>query len=157
MFGEDRAAETAQRTRYDEYQAEVVATGPVNGKCVRVVLATLRTPYLGITSRWLLVQAHRIADGLDPAPDVRWLDPEQRGALVTSPELNRLPSAPAELRAWCANRVGQRMTYDRLRCGLSVVITVADHTGTYSLRAVPVVGPAPETPVRPAAVAGHSP
>lgn len=121
-----------------EYRAEAVATGPVDGEMVRVVLGFFRTPYLGMAVGWLFVQAHRIADGLDPAPDAHWVEPAQRGALVTSPVLDELPSAPAELRAWCADPVSRQVAYDRLRHGLPVSVTVTDHTGAYALRAVRV-------------------
>lgn len=130
-----------------EYRAEAVATGPVGGGTARVVLGAFRTPDLGLMLGWLSGQALRIADGLDPAPDVRWLDPAQRGALMTSAKLDELPSAPAELRAWCASAAEHRTAYDRLRAGQPFELRVADHTGTYSLLAVPYAsaGPHPRT------------
>lgn len=145
-----------------EYRAEVAATGPVSGGTVRVVLGTFRTPHLGTMLRWLTDQAHRVADGLDPAPDARWVLPEHRGALVTTSELNRLPSAADELRAWCADPVGRRAACDRLRAGWPVTVAAVDHTGTYSLWVVPVAlsaevpqrsgtaptRPCPEPPIR---------
>lgn len=106
-----------------------------------MVLGTFRTPYPGRMVKWLSTQALRIADGLDPDPEVRWLDPAQRGALVTSPELNRLPSAPAALRAWCADEGGRRVAYERLCEGWPVMVEAADHTGTYVLWAVAVEPP----------------
>ncbi|MFI6639197.1 hypothetical protein [Streptomyces sp. NPDC050504] len=120
-----------------EYRAEVVATGPVGGGTARVVLGAFRTPDVRLMIGWLADQALRIADGLDPAPDVHWLDPAQRGALMTSGSLTQLPSAPAELRAWCADPEERRTAYDRLRAGRQFVLGAADHTGTYALWVVP--------------------
>lgn len=130
-----------------EYQAEAVGTGTVDGKPVRVVLATLQTPYLGVVVRWLKIQAHRIADGLDPAPDVPWLESERR-ALVTGQHLDQAHSAPAELRAWCADESGRQLAFDRLRHGQPFTLGAADHTGTYCLWVVPVDVPNDEPPTR---------
>ncbi|MFI6639558.1 hypothetical protein [Streptomyces sp. NPDC050504] len=127
---------TTRTTRV--FCAEVVAVGPVDGGTVRVVLGSFRSSYVGLVVRWLVVQAHRVADGLDPAPDVRWVRPGHRGVLVSSPVWDRLPSAPGALRAWCGDRVGRRVVCGRLREGLPVVVEVADHTGAYALRVVPV-------------------
>ncbi|MFI6644238.1 hypothetical protein [Streptomyces sp. NPDC050504] len=126
-----------------EYRSEVAATGPVDGGTVRVVLGSFRTPYLGMAVGWLFAQAHRVADGLDPGPDAHWVDPAQRGALVTSPSLDELPSAPAELRAWCADPGSRGLVYGRLRAGLPFAVTAADPTGTYTLHAVRVDAPVP--------------
>ncbi|MFI6641819.1 hypothetical protein [Streptomyces sp. NPDC050504] len=141
MFGENIDVERVQSAGCREYRAEAVAVGPVGGGTVRVVLGTFRTPYPGRAVRWLSAQALRVADGLDPDPGVGWLAPEQRGALVTSPELDRLPSAPAALRAWCADEAGRRTAYERLREGRPVVVEAVDHTGAYVLWAVPVEAP----------------
>ncbi|MFI6641146.1 hypothetical protein [Streptomyces sp. NPDC050504] len=128
----------SENPSHQEYCAEVAATGPVHDGTVRVVLGVFRTPYVGMAVGWLFAQAHRVADGLDPGPDAHWVEPAQRGVLVTSPALNELPSAPAELRAWCADPASRQVAYERLRHGLPVTATVTDHTGTYVLHAVRV-------------------
>ncbi|WP_158857671.1 hypothetical protein [Streptomyces sp. NRRL B-1347] len=139
-----------------EYQAEAVGTGPVTQKgceSVRVVLGSLKTPYLGIVMRWVGAQAHRIADGLDPAPDVWWLkdkkNEKKSKAIRALPLPEWAPDVPAELRAWCADRARRQEAYERLRAGWPFMLSAADHTGVYTVWVVPVDVPADERPDEP--------
>ncbi|MFE3510586.1 hypothetical protein [Streptomyces sp. NPDC059129] len=56
------------------YWAEAIAEFDRRGATEprRLVLGTFATPYAARALRWLCVQAVRIANGLDPDPDVPW-------------------------------------------------------------------------------------
>ncbi|GAA2449186.1 hypothetical protein [Streptomyces macrosporus] len=127
-MGAGRERETAR-----SYRAEVVAEGPVNGTTVAVPLGHHSASDRRLALRWLREQARRIADGLDPEPSAHWIP---AGTLGRVPE--RLPDVPTELRRWCEDEERQWAAYDLLARGLAFHLTVADHTGSYALRAWPV-------------------
>ncbi|WP_344632962.1 hypothetical protein [Streptomyces glaucosporus] len=128
-----RAAPGAEGETARSYRAEVVAEGPVNGTTVAVPLGRHSAPNRRLALRWLREQARRVADGLDPDPAAPWI-PD--GTLARVPE--RLPDAPAELRRWCEDDARQRAASELLAEGLPFHFAVADHTGSYALRAWPV-------------------
>ncbi|WP_202917899.1 hypothetical protein [Streptomyces taklimakanensis] len=134
----------SQDTTTRAYRADVTAQGPVNGTTVTVLLGSHEAPSRRLVLRWLGEQARRVADGLDPDPSAtHWVTD---GTLVPLPR--RPADVPTELRRWCADEERQETASTRLAEGLPFRLTVADHTGTYTLRAWPVGVTAPR-PARP--------
>lgn len=133
------------RARHVAYWAEATGEGPVRGKAVLVRLGgeTLRNRRLALL--WLRGQAQRIADGLDPDPydSCGWLrrtrenDQTERRVIKATTAPN-LPDVPTALRAWCDDDARQDQAAAALAAGGPVLLTVADHTGTYYLSAWPV-------------------
>ncbi|MEU5162662.1 hypothetical protein AB0G74_24050 [Streptomyces sp. NPDC020875] len=118
-----------------KFRVEITAEGPVYGTLhtARVTLGTFETPYPGRALRWTSVQAHRIADRLDPAPDTPW----------ATGSLRHLPAyaydtgdAPTQLRHWATPElIGT--AHHRLRDGYPVILTATDHTGRYTATITP--------------------
>ncbi|MFE3824176.1 hypothetical protein [Streptomyces sp. NPDC059092] len=120
------------------YNVTVVCEGPVNGAWVRVVLAARQAVPPDTALSILRRQARRIADGLDPDPGAEWIPP---GALVPlrAPD----PDVPTALRSWCHTPQAQKAARDRLLAGAEFTLDTADHSGRYTLRALPVPVPVP--------------
>lgn len=125
----------------DEYVAEVYAgdaqktvfLGGFIGASPRLIL------------RWLRGQAHRIADGLDPAPDTTWI-PARGLRRIAVPDWD----APTELRAWAADDGRQDHALQRLATGAEFEFIARDETCWYGLTARPLV--IPEFTSRPGAL-----
>lgn len=124
------------------YLAEVTAEGPARGKLVCFKLGSVSAPSRRLALRWLRGQAHRIADGLDPNPDARWLSAAP-GALVPLP--NMRTDVPTELRRWGADDQAHEDALAQLAAGEPVMFTVADYWGRYTLAIWPVSNSAGRT------------
>ncbi|MCM2393943.1 hypothetical protein [Streptomyces albipurpureus] len=138
------------------YWAEVIAEGPVPGssELARVALGAFATPYVRRALRWLSVQAVRIANGLDPDPEVPW-----SGALiclepVAGLELNDVST---QLRDWVMNEEFRHIAYRRLKGGSPFTLTASDWTGRYVLTVWPVRVPASHIANGDASSAGDDP
>ncbi|WP_228388535.1 hypothetical protein, partial [Streptomyces jumonjinensis] len=99
-------------------------------------------------------QAVRIADRLDPAPDVPW----RQALCPVPPAINaEHGDAPTALRNWAGDDAIRQAAYRRLRDGQPVISTFGDHTGRYTLIVWPVpVRPASPLPAAPLIRAGRS-
>ncbi|MFE3017743.1 hypothetical protein [Streptomyces sp. NPDC059256] len=120
------------------YRAEVIAEivaeaqqGKEEGTgAAQLVLGRFNTPYAGRALRWTCVQASRIANGLDPDPDVPW------STALTCIDPNDwldLGDVPTQLRNWVADEEGRVAVYRRLRDGDSFTLTASDWSGRYVL------------------------
>lgn len=117
------------------YWAEATGEGPVSGRTVSVRLGTHLASTRRLALRWLHHQAHRIADGLDPAPDASWLAGTARALPPVSADV------PSALRQWCADDDAQSAAMAQL--GIAPFsLAVSDHTGLYTLSVWPVTIPA---------------
>ncbi len=116
------------------YWCEVTAEGPVygSGQTVSCVLGTCQTISVKLALRWLITQAHRIADGLDPSPSSPWVQPTMALTRAT------VPDCPSELRAWCADPEEQRAARDKLKEGAPFSLVVPDRPGRYVLAVWPL-------------------
>ncbi|MFI1017549.1 hypothetical protein [Streptomyces sp. NPDC020965] len=132
------------------YHCDVIAEGPVYGTGERraVVLGTCRTISPKLALRWLCAQARRIADRLDPDPEVcSWARP------VTGPDRGSGPDGPTGLRRWADDIEGDRAARDQLTGGAPLTLTVDDGpNGVFRLAIWPVtVRPVPEPEISAAA------
>ncbi|MFE5855036.1 hypothetical protein ACFQ61_17740 [Streptomyces sp. NPDC056500] len=104
------------------------------------MLGNFATPYAPRAIRWLCVQAVRIANGLDPDPDVPW----SAALLCVTPDPHLsldLTDAPTALRTWVGDDQARRAAFERLRAGLPFMFAVTDWSGRYVLAVWPVVIP----------------
>ncbi|MCM2388710.1 hypothetical protein [Streptomyces albipurpureus] len=122
------------------YWAEVIAEGPIagSGEVARVVLGAFATPHVGRALRWLCVQAVRIANGLDPDPEVPW-----SGALICLEPVGglELGDVSTQLRNWVADEDSRFAAYRQLRRGDPFTLTASDWAGRYALTVWPVIVP----------------
>ncbi|MEU5160439.1 hypothetical protein AB0G74_12620 [Streptomyces sp. NPDC020875] len=117
------------------YLAEVTAEGPAGGKLVCVKLGSTSAGSRRLALRWLRDQAHRLADGLDPAPNAWWAR-DAPGALVELP--GPRTDVPTELRRWESDDHAHEDALALLAAGSPVAFTVADYSGRYTLAIWPV-------------------
>lgn len=116
------------------YRAVVVADGPTQSEPLR--LGVFVTPYAARAVRWLCVQAVRIANGLDPDPDVPWsaslISIDARLTLDLD-----LGDVPTRLRTWVADEDARHRVVQDLKAGRPFALEVADWAGQYRLTARP--------------------
>ncbi|MGX2995185.1 hypothetical protein JNUCC64_12955 [Streptomyces sp. JNUCC 64] len=119
------------------YLAEVVAEwSSVYGDWdTRMVLGTFTSPYPGRALRWLRRQAVRIADGLDPDPDVGPIHPDALNE-IPFPDHEFPGDAPTRLRAWALSG-DHSPAIRRLRDGGTVQVVAAEFGERYVLTARP--------------------
>lgn len=105
----------------------------------RVVLGAFATPFVRRALRWLSVQAVRIANGLDPDPEVPW-----SGTLIcVEPAAGlELGDVPTRLRSWVKDEEARHTAHRQLLDGAPYTLTVSDWTGRYLLTVSPVSVPA---------------
>ncbi|MFF2011543.1 hypothetical protein ACFVWY_21035 [Streptomyces sp. NPDC058195] len=124
------------------YRCEVLAVEFFGdtGQMARYVLGTFETISPVLAVRWLGGQALWIADRLNDDPESGPRLDLEGAAWVQS--LRRLPigstpNRPVELRAWYADRKGQREAQAHLKGGNPLLVVVPDTDCTYTLSAHP--------------------
>ncbi|MFD9716805.1 hypothetical protein [Streptomyces sp. NPDC059076] len=117
------------------YWAEVAADClPEPPEPKPICLGAFVTPYAARAVRWLCVQAERLANGLDPDPDVPWSAALFSVDARTALDLD-LGDAPTLLRAWIADEDARREIVQDLKAGHEFSLEAADWTGRYKLTA----------------------
>ncbi|MCM2388584.1 hypothetical protein [Streptomyces albipurpureus] len=125
----------ADPTYRAEAIVEVPQGGPGQTESAQLVLGRFTTPYAGRALRWTCVQASRIANGLDPDPDVPW----SSTLICMSPDdWLDLGDAPTRLRNWVADEESRLAAYRQLRGGAPFALTASDWSGRYVLTVSPV-------------------
>ncbi|MCM2388588.1 hypothetical protein [Streptomyces albipurpureus] len=132
------------------YRAEAIVEVPQGGsegaESAQLVLGRFATPYAGRALRWTCVQASRIANGLDPDPDVPWsstlicMDPD---------DWLDLGDAPTQIRNWVADQESRLAAYRQLLDGAPFTLTASDWSGRYVLTVSPVHSDRPDDAVSP--------
>ncbi|MGP4113914.1 hypothetical protein ACTWP5_23760 [Streptomyces sp. 4N509B] len=125
------------------YWCEVVAWGPGtsendDGREIHLGGYRAETPQAAV--RWLVGQAARLADRLDPRPGQGWACGDAAGALRRLPAAlpDDWPDPGRTLREWCTDEDQRQETVRMLLNGECFVLATRDETAFYSLSAHPV-------------------